>query len=70
MEGGRLRSTCSLSLGHMDRQVVASRRKLSLPRDLRWVAKRTQASFLISTRKAQKIHCKAGYPLFHWLIID
>ena len=30
-----------LSPGQMDRQVVASGRKLNLRRDLRWVAKRT-----------------------------
>ena len=37
----------------MDRQVVASGRKLNLRRDLRWVAKRV-ASFFASTRKSQK----------------
>ena len=49
-------------------QVVASGRKFNLRRDLRWVAKR-KASFLASTRKSQKKHFKADYPLFHWLVI-
>ena len=57
-----------LSLGQTDRQVVASGRKLNLYRDLRWVAKRL-ASFFASTRKSQKRHFKAEYPLFYWLII-
>ena len=42
-----------LSLGQTDWQVVASRRKLNLGKDLRWVAKRL-ASFFVSIRKSQK----------------
>ena len=40
-----------LSLGQTDRQVVASRHKLNLGRDLRWVAKRTRKF----TRKSTQV---------------
>ena len=48
-------------------QVDASRRKLNLRRDLRWVAKRT-CKFPRSTRKShthKKSHFKEDYPLLH-----
>ena len=45
--------TSTLSLGQTDRQVVASGRKLTLHKDLRWVAKRL-ASFFASTPKSQR----------------
>ena len=55
----------SLSLGQMDRQVVASGRQLNLRRDLHRVAKRL-ARFFASTHNSP---FNADYPLFYWLII-
>ena len=52
----------------MNRQVVASGRKLNMGRDLRLVAKRTN-KFLRKYTQVAKKHFKADYPLFHWLII-
>ena len=57
------------SPGQTNRQVVASGRRLNLGRDLRLVTKRTNKFLLASKRKSLKKHFKAGYPLFHWLII-
>ena len=52
----------------MERQVVASGRKLNLRGDLRWVAKRnSQVSSQVHA--SRKKHFKADYPLLHWLII-
>ena len=48
-----------LSPGKTDRKVVASRRKLNLRRDLRWVAKRTRKFPLKYTWVAKKNHFKA-----------
>ena len=42
------------SLGQTDRQVVASRRKLNLGRDLRWVANRTRKFTRKYTQVAKK----------------
>ena len=52
----------------MDRQVVASGRKLNFRGELRWVAKRTR-KFPRKYKQVAKIHFKADYPLLHWLII-
>ena len=45
----------TLSPGQTDRQVVASRRKLNLGRDLRWVAKRTSKFPLKYTQVAKAL---------------
>ena len=54
-----------LSLGQMERQVVANGHNLNLC----WMANiNGLTSFLASTHKSQK-EFKADYLLFHWLII-
>ena len=50
-KGSTFSSVSILSSGQTDRQVVASRRKLNLGRDLRWVAKRTRKF----TRKSTQV---------------
>ena len=49
-------------------QVVASRHKFNLHKDLSWVAKWTRKFPRKYMQATQKKHFKADYPLFHWLI--